>query len=343
MKISIIGASGYTGAELLRLLHSHPQAEIKYLSSETSAGEAVCSLYPHLSKIYKDNFVTMQTIKDKADESDVIFVALPHGHAMAIGKELENSKAKIIDLGADYRFSNPKTYEAWYKIAHAHQNSGAVYGLCELYADKIKNAKILANPGCYVTASILALYPLLKAGLIKSDSIIVDAASGTSGAGRALKLGSHFSEVFENFSAYGVAGHRHTPEIEEHLSLAAGREVTISFTPHLLPMVRGILATCYASLNDGVTAENIADAYGIYKENYFIRTLGVGALPATKNVRGSNFADIGWHIDKRTNRIIVLSAIDNLVKGASGQAVQNMNIMFGLDEKTGLDNVPLYP
>jgi len=343
MKISIIGASGYTGAELLRILHRHKQAEVKYLTSETNAGASVSSIYPHLAEIYKQNFVDMQTVKNDADSSDVIFVALPHGHAMALGKELAKSKARIIDLGADYRFADPAVYEAWYKLPHVHKDARAVYGLSELYADKIKKAKILANPGCYTTASILALTPLLKAGLVETENIIVDAASGVSGAGRALKLSSHFSEVYENFSAYGVTNHRHTPEIEEHLSAAAGKEIKISFTPHLAPIVRGILATCYANLKLGVKAEDVAAAYNIYKGKYFIRVLGPGGMPATKNVRGSNFIDIGWHIDKRLNRVVVLSAIDNLVKGASGQAVQNMNLMFGLDEKTGLDDVPLYP
>jgi len=343
LKISIIGASGYTGAELLRVLHHHKKAEIKYLTSETNAGASVSSIYPHLAEIYKQNFVDMKTVVKNADESDVIFVALPHGHAMSVGKELAKNKVKIIDLGADYRFADSAVYEAWYKIPHTHKDAGAIYGLPELYADKIKNAKILANPGCYTTASILALTPLLKAGLVQTENIIVDAASGVSGAGRALKLSSHFSEVYENFSAYGVTNHRHTPEIEEHLSAAAGTEIKISFTPHLAPIVRGILATCYANLKPNVKPEDIAAAYDIYKGKPFVRVLGLGASPATKNVRGSNYIDIGWHIDKRLNRVVVLSALDNLVKGASGQAVQNMNLMFGLDEKTGLDDVPLYP
>jgi N-acetyl-gamma-glutamyl-phosphate reductase len=285
----------------------------------------------------------MRRVIDEAAQSDVIFIALPHGHAMKVALELKNSKARIIDLGADYRFSDCKTYEQWYKIPHIHPISGAVYGLAEINKEKIKTAKIVANPGCYATASILALYPLLKAALIDSKSIIIDAASGVSGAGRTLKQGSHFAEVFENFSAYAVASHRHTPEIEEQLSLCAGQKITLNFTPHLLPAARGILATCYANVKDGVSERDIADAYEVYKGRRFIRLLGINGLPATKNARGSNYADIGWHIDKRTNRIIVLSAIDNLVKGASGQAVQNMNIMFGLNEETGLNDAPVYP
>ncbi|MDR1952707.1 MAG: N-acetyl-gamma-glutamyl-phosphate reductase [Elusimicrobiota bacterium] len=342
MKISIIGASGYTGAELLRLLHNHPQAEITYLSSQTNADSQLSLLYPHLLNLYKDKFVTMEQVLDNAKNCDIIFTALPHGHAMKIGKAIETFKTRMIDIGADYRLKDFKIYEEHYKVKHTHNLAKAVYGLSEIKYKEIKTAKIVANPGCYPTASILALYPLLKDGLIETNSIIIDAVSGTTGAGRALRLSSHFSEVFENFTAYGVTSHRHTPEIEEYLSEAAKEKIKIIFTPHLAPMARGILATCYAELKKNVSANDIENSFGMYKEKYFIRLLG-NVSPATKNTRGSNYADIGWFIDKRTNRIIVLSAIDNLVKGASGQAVENMNIMFGLDEKTGLDIAPIYP
>jgi N-acetyl-gamma-glutamyl-phosphate reductase len=342
MKISIIGASGYTGAELLRLLHNHPKAEILHLSSETNADIPISEIYPHLLNIYKEKFVSIKHIIDNAKDSDLIFTALPHGHAMEIGKSIEKLKTRMIDLGADYRFQDSGIYEQWYKVKHTHPNSGAVYGLSELNFEKIKTAKILANPGCYVTASILALHPLLKAGLIETDSIIVDAASGTTGAGRSPKLSNHFSEVFENFTAYGIASHRHTPEIEAYLSLSANEKINITFTPHLLPIARGILATCYAKAKKGISEQDLENAFSVYKDKQFIRLLG-NVSPAVKNTRGSNYADIGWFIDKRTNRILVLSALDNLVKGASGQAVQNMNIMFGFSENTGLDLVPVYP
>ena len=343
MKVSIVGATGYTGAELVRILSNHPQAELAYLTTESSAGEKLSRLYPHLAGHCDITLSTMAEIDKIARESDVIFVALPHGHAMKLGKQIAGASAKLIDLGADYRFKSPQVYEKWYKLPHVHPDSGAVYGLPELYRADVKNAKIVANPGCYTTASIMALYPLVKARLIDNASIIIDAKSGITGAGRALKLDSHFCEAGENFHAYSAVGHRHVPEIEQALCGCAGEEFTISFTPHLLPVSRGILATCYAKLNDGATPGKIAEAFGIYKGEFFVRLLGEGACPAIKNVRGSNFIDIGWHIDKRTGRVTVMSAIDNLVKGASGQAVQNMNILFGLDEKTGLTTLPSYP
>jgi N-acetyl-gamma-glutamyl-phosphate reductase len=342
MKVAIIGASGYTGAELLRLLHGHKQAEILFLTSQTNLDLSIASIYPHLLSIYENKFVAIKDVLDHAADVDVIFTALPHGHAMEIGKALSKFQTKLIDLGADYRFSDSDVYEKWYKVKHTHPNSGAVFGLCDIYKEQIKSAKIVANPGCYPTASILALHPLLKADLIETDSIIIDASSGTTGAGRGLKLSSHFSEVFENFTAYGVASHRHTPEIETYLSKSSGNQVTLTFTPHLLPIARGILATSYAKLKSGVSSEEIKKAYTLYKDRQFIRVLG-NVSPSTKNVRGSNYIDIGWFIDSRTNTIIVLSAIDNLIKGASGQAIQNMNIMFDLEENTGLDFVPIYP
>lgn len=341
IKIAIVGASGYTGAELLRILANHPQAQIVYLSSESKSGIPLSQIYPHLLSVYKDNFVPMQTVLDNAKDLDLVFTALPHGHSIKIAKAVLPF-ARMIDLGADYRFSDIKTYEAWYKVSHDHPGSGAVYGLCELYAPKIKQARLVANPGCYTTASILSLHPLLKAGLIETDSIVISAASGTTGAGRALKLSSHFSEVFENFSAYGVASHRHTPEIEEQLSISAGEKIALTFTPHLAPMARGILADCYGQAKSGVGYGDIKKAFEIYGDKPFIRLLG-NVSPSTKNTRGSNFVDLGYFLDERTGRVIVLAALDNLVKGASGQAVQNMNLMFGVDEQTGLGFAPIYP
>ena len=344
MKVSIIGATGYTGAELLRLLANHPEVEIAYITSESSTGAYIAENYPHLAKFYTQKLASMNDMDKITAESDVVFVGLPHGHAMKIGKALAGKKAKLIDLGADYRLEDIKVYEQWYKVEHTDPETKAVYGLCELYRDRIKSAAVVANPGCYVTASILALVPLLKNKLITSRGIVVDAKSGASGAGRSLALGMHFTELFGNFRPYGVATHRHTPEIEQIYSQFAGEPVVISFTPHLLPIDRGIVATCYADLAPGVDELAIEKAFAeMYGQEYFIRLLGKGKFPETKNVRGSNYVDIGWQLDPRTGKVIVMSALDNLVKGASGQAVQNMNIMFGLPENTGLRQLPLYP
>ncbi|WP_371365905.1 N-acetyl-gamma-glutamyl-phosphate reductase [Sporomusa rhizae] len=346
MKISIVGATGYTGAELLRILATHPEAEILYITSESQPGTAINEIYPHLTKFYTNKLVSMADLETIAAESQVIFIGLPHGHAMEVGRKATaiNPKVKIIDLGADYRFKNHAVYEQWYKLPHTHKEAQAIYGLTELNRTKVKEASIIGNPGCYTTASILALAPLVKEKLIDVTSIIIDAKSGVSGAGRGLNLGSHFTEVFENIKAYNVAGHRHTPEIESVLGELAGQELIINFTPHLIPVARGILSTCYAKLKDGVSAEAVDEAYNnLYGKEYFIRLLGRGGYPLTKNTRGTNFCDLGWHVDKRTGRVIAISAIDNLVKGASGQAVQNMNVMFNIEEKTGLNNAPLYP
>lgn len=344
MKVSIIGATGYTGEELLRILSGHPAAEIMHITSESQTGTQIENIYAHLNKFYDKKLDSLQQIEEIAQESDVLFIALPHGHAMEVGRKLANTDVKIIDLGADYRFYNTDVYEKWYKVPHTHKDAKPVYGLTELYRDKVKGAKLIGNPGCYTTASILALAPLVKNNLIDGNTIVVDAKSGVSGAGRGLGLGTHFTELFESVKAYNIGGHRHTPEIEQALTEIGGKDVVISFTPHLIPIARGILSTCYASIKDGVTAEQIDQAYeDLYGQEYFIRLLGRGGYPVTKNVRGSNFCDIGWHIDNRTKRVVAVSAIDNLVKGAAGQAIQNMNVMFGLDEKTGLTQAPLYP
>ena len=344
MKASVIGATGYAGVELLRLLDGHPEVELGVITSESSTGENIAAMYQHLAKRVSRELASMKEIEQIAADSDVIFIALPHGHAMKIGYQLHNSKVRIIDLGGDYRFKDHKVFEEWYKLKHEDPTSKAVYGLTELYREEVKEATILANPGCYTTCSILALVPLFKAGLIETKGVIVDAKSGTTGAGRSLKVGSLYCSVNENFHAYGVASHRHTPEIEQAYSAFAGEEVIIQFTPHLLPVDRGILSTCYANLKQGVTDAQVAKAYNeLYDEEFFIRVLGKGACPEIKNVRASNYVDIGWEIDRRTGRIIAMSAIDNLVKGAAGQAVQNMNVMFGIEETTGLRQLPIYP
>ena len=250
----------------------------------------------------------------------------------------------IIDLGADYRFADTSVYETWYHVPHTDPEAERVYGLAELYRDAIRGAHLIGNAGCYTTASILALTPLVQKHLVQTDSILVDAVSGVSGAGRTPKESTHFPEFYDSFTAYGAVSHRHTPEIEQALSEQAGEPITINFTPHLAPIARGILATCYARLADGVTEEDVDAAFAArYADEFFIRLLGRGAYPSTKYVRGTNYCDIAWHIDPRTHRVIVFSAIDNLVKGAAGQAIQNMNIALGLDERTGLELVPMYP
>lgn len=344
MKVSIIGATGYTGEELLRILSDHPEAEIVHVTSESQTGTDIENIYAHLTKFYHKKLDSLARLDEFAADSDVLFIGLPHGHAMEVGRKLAGSKVKIIDLGADYRFYDTNVYEKWYKVPHTHKEAKAVYGLTELYRDKVKTASLIGNPGCYTTASILALAPLVKNKLIEPKSIVVDAKSGVSGSGRGLGLGTHFTELFESMKAYNIGGHRHTPEIEQVLTEIGGEAALISFTPHLIPIARGILSTCYATMKEGVSTEAVDQAYqDMYASEYFIRLLGRGGYPATKNVRGSNFCDLGWHVDNRTNRIVAVSAIDNLVKGAAGQAIQNMNAMFGLEEKTGLTQAPLYP
>mgnify|MGYP000851474696 FL=1 len=344
MKVSIIGASGYAGEELIRLLHGHPHAEIVHLTSERHTGEKISKLYPHLTHIYDNILDSMEDVRRIAEDSDVLFIALPHGHAMKLVKAIAGLPVHIIDLGADYRFADTSVYESWYHVPHTDPEAERVYGLAELYRDAIRGAHLIGNAGCYTTASILALTPLVQKHLVQMDSILVDAVSGVSGAGRTPKESTHFPEFYDSFTAYGAVSHRHTPEIEQALSEQAGEPVTINFTPHLAPIARGILATCYARLADGVTEEDVDAAFAAqYADEFFIRLLGRGAYPSTKYVRGTNYCDIAWHIDPRTHRVIVFSAIDNLVKGAAGQAIHNMNIALGLDERTGLDLVPMYP
>ena len=344
LKVSIIGATGYAGAELLSILLRHPQVEITHITSESHTGKKISELYPHLNGICNLTLESMQDIQEIGMNSDFIFIALPHGHAMDVGKMLEVFPVRIIDLGADYRFDDTEIYEQWYGVKHTHKNAPRVYGLAEIYREDIRTAKIIGNAGCFTTASILALAPLVRHRLIDADSIIVDAKSGVSGAGRSPKLGNHFPELYDNFKAYNVAHHRHTPEIEQALSDIGGEPVTINFTPHLVPMSRGILATCYAKLKADVDEKILDDVFkNFYDGEKFIRLLGRNAYPETKFVRGSNYCDIAWHFDERTRRIIILSAIDNLVKGAAGQAVQNFNIAAGFDESTALDVIPFYP
>lgn len=345
IKAGIIGSTGYAGGELVRILTGHKDAEIKWYGSRSYIDKKYADVYRNMFEIV-DAVCMDDNMEELAEQVDVIFTATPQGLCASLVNEDILSKTKIVDLSADFRLKDVGVYEEWYKIEHKAPQfiEEAVYGLCEVNREEIKKARLVANPGCYTTCSILTAYPLAKEGLIDMDTLIIDAKSGTSGAGRGAKLPNLFCEVNENMKAYGVANHRHTPEIEEQLGYAAGRQVTLNFTPHLVPMNRGILATEYAKLKDGVTYEEVKAVYDeYYKEEKFIRVLDRGVYPETKWVEGSNYVDIGFEIDRRTGRIIMMGAIDNLVKGAAGQAVQNMNLMFGLKESEGLELVPMFP
>lgn len=345
IKVGIIGATGYAGGELVRILMGHKDAEIVWYGSRSYVDQKYADVYRNMFQIV-DAKCMDDNMDELAEQVDVIFTATPQGLCASLINEEILSKTKIIDLSADFRLKDVKVYEEWYKIEHKAPQyiDEAVYGLCEINRDKVKDARIVANPGCYTTCSILTCYPLVKEGLIDPNTIIVDAKSGTSGAGRGAKTANLFCEVNENMKAYGVATHRHTPEIEEQLGYAAGYPITINFTPHLVPMNRGILATAYASLKEGVTEEQIRAAYDKYYANEkFVRVLKPGVCPETRWVEGSNYVDVNFKVDPRTHRVIMMGAVDNLVKGAAGQAVQNMNLAFGLDESTGLNLVPMFP
>ena len=335
VKAAILGATGYAGAELVHILSGHPDTELVYLASHSYAGKKFSDIYPGMKGVC-DQELREDDIKKAAENADVIFLSLPAGLASGIVTDEILEKSAVIDLGADFRLHDKETYETWYKTEHhsPYLLEKAVYGLPEIHREAIKGKRLIANPGCYTTCSIMTLYPLVKAGLVKTDGIVIDAKSGTSGAGRGEKLGSLFCEVNESIKAYGVTTHRHTPEIEQELSEAAGKNIVLQFTPHLVPMNRGILSVCYAKLEKDVTEEDVRNAYSVYEGEPFVRLLDT--LPETRYVKGTNLVDISWRIDKRTGNIIAMGAIDNLVKGAAGQAVQNMNIVFGLEETEGL-------
>ena len=345
IKVGIIGATGYAGGELVRILMGHKEAEIVWYGSRSYIDQKYADVYRNMFQIV-DAKCMDDNIEALADQVDVIFTATPQGFLASVINENILGKTKIIDLSADFRIKDVKVYEKWYGIEHKSPQfiEEAVYGLCEVNRDKVKGARLIANPGCYTTCSILTAYPLAKEGIIDMRTLMVDAKSGTSGAGRGAKVPNLFCEVNENMKAYGVASHRHTPEIEEQLGYASGENVTISFTPHLVPMNRGILATEYATLKKDVTGEEVKAIYDkYYGDEKFVRVLGEGVCPETKWVEGSNYVDIGFKLDPRTNRIVMMGAIDNLVKGAAGQAVQNMNLLFGLPESEGLELVPMFP
>ncbi len=342
IKVGIIGSTGYAGAEIVKLIQNHPEAEVVWFGSKSFEGELFAKVYRNMFELVDEKCLG-DNIDELADKVDVIFTATPQGLCSKIINEDVLSKTKVIDLSADFRIKDVDVYEKWYGIKHESPEfiDEAVYGLCEINRDKTKDARLIANPGCYTTCSILSIYPLVKEGLIDPKSIIVDAKSGTTGAGRGAKVANLFCEVNENIKAYGVTTHRHTPEIEEQLSYAADEDVVINFTPHLVPMQRGILVTAYANLTKDVTYDEVKAVYDkYYKDEKFIRVLNKDLCPETRFVANSNYTDINFKIDERTGRIVMMGALDNLVKGAAGQAVQNMNIMFGLPEETGIDLVP---
>ena len=344
--IGIIGASGYGGVQLVRLLLEHPQVEIAYLGGDSSAGKQYGSIYPHLAH-YSELKVEKIDLDAIAERCDAVFLGLPNGLACDIAPVLIAKGCKVLDLSADYRFNNLDTYTDWYKKERTDQDTAksAVYGLPELHREQIEQSQLIGCPGCYPTASLLALAPLLKQGLIDPSTAIIDAKSGTSGGGRQGKINMLLAEADNSLGAYGVASHRHTPEIEQICSSLARQEVTVQFTPHLIPMVRGILATVYATLRDpGLVREYLITIYSaFYRSSPFVKVLANGVYPQTKWACGTNLAYIGIQVDARTGRVIVLSAIDNLIKGQTGQAVQCLNIMMGWDESLGLPKLSFYP
>lgn len=345
IKVGIIGSTGYAGGELVRILAAHKDAEIVWYGSRSYIDKKYAEVYQNMFQIV-DAVCMDDNMEELAGQVDVIFTATPQGLCASLVNETILSKVKIIDLSADFRIKEVDTYEKWYGLVHKSPQfiEEAVYGLCEINREDIKKARLIANPGCYTTCSILTAYPLAKEGLIDMSTLIIDAKSGASGAGRGAKLPNLYCEVNENIKAYGVATHRHTPEIEEQLGYAAGKEVMINFTPHLVPMNRGILVTEYAKLTKKVTWEEVRAIYDkYYAHEKFIRVLDKDTCPETKWVEGSNYVDINFKIDERTGRIIMMGAMDNLVKGAAGQAVQNMNLLFGVPETEGLELVPMFP
>lgn len=344
VKVAVMGASGYTGVELLRLLAGHPQVEVTCVTARQNAGEPVAALFPSLRGRF-DLVCEAAAPEAVAARAELIFTALPHQTAQEVIPPLLQAGRRVIDLSADYRLRQAAVYEAWYgRHSSPHLLAEAAYGLPELFRERIRGSRLVANPGCYPTSAALALAPLLKHGLVDPASLVIDSKSGTSGAGRSAKVDSLFCEVNEGFKAYGVGNHRHTPEIEQTLGELAGHEVTVTFTPHLLPVNRGILSTCYASLRQPTDTGRLLELYReFYRGEPFVRVHPEGSLPNVAHVRGSNFCDLGVIADPRTGRVIAIAAIDNLVKGAAGQAVQNFNLLCGFDETTGLEGLPLFP
>ena len=345
LKVAVAGASGYTGGELLRLLSLHPHVQVVAVTSEKSSGRPVAEIFPNLKGFFN---LTLQPLapQELAEKADLIFTALPHGTSIGSVSEIVKAGKRVVDLSADFRLRDPSLYQEWYGIEHTDKGllEKAVYGLPELYREQIRGAVLVANPGCYPTASILALSPLLKSRLILHERIYIDAKSAVSGAGRVPSLPYHFPEAHEGLEAYKVGTHRHIPEIEQVLSDISGEGITVSFVPHLIPVNRGLLCTVYAPLASSIEVDGVITVYKkFYGNEPFVRVLDTGQQPNIRNVRGANFCDIGIAIDRRNRCIIVTSAIDNLVKGAAGEAIQNMNIMMGFEETTGLMQPGMFP
>ncbi|MBI5189321.1 MAG: N-acetyl-gamma-glutamyl-phosphate reductase [Nitrospirae bacterium] len=345
IRVAVVGSSGYAGGELLRILLGHKEVQVTAVTSEKSAGQHIAFLFPHLGRLCN---LTLEKLDptELANKADLVFLAVPHKEAFTVAAKFVGVGVRVVDLSADLRFRDTRLYEEWYEVEHEQPGLAhmAVYGLTELYRDEIKRARAVGNPGCYPTGALLALAPLVKEGLVELDSIIVDSKSGVSGAGRTPGLTYHYPEANEGMMAYKIGTHRHTPEIEQELTNLAGSAVVVSFTPHLTPMNRGILTTAYAKLKEYKGPETLRKMYAkFYKDAFFVRVMGKGAYPNVNAVRGSNFCDIGLYSDLRTGRVVVTSAIDNLVKGAAGQAVQNMNVMCGFDETEGLKHLGMFP
>ncbi len=340
IKAGIIGATGYAGAELVRILLGHPNVKIEALSSVSFEGKSFAEIYPNFSQICDD---TLVSVEQAIDRCDVLFAAVPHGVSQELAKQCDQKGKAFIDIGADFRLDDPQEYEHWYGCTYQYPqlHQKAVYGLCEIFREQICQTRLIGNPGCYPTSISLGLYPALKGKWISPQTIIIDAKSGTTGAGRKLAQNTHFPDCNEAFAPYNIGKHRHTPEIEQTLSKIYGQPIQVTFVPHLLPVNRGIVSTIYASMEEGATLKKIHQAYvQAYQNEKFVRVKPLGEVANLKYVRMSNYCDISLHADEHTNRLIIVAAIDNLVKGAAGQAVQNMNLIFGLPEETGLHFVP---
>jgi N-acetyl-gamma-glutamyl-phosphate reductase len=345
IKIAIAGATGYTGSELLRLLYHHPETDVIKITSEQNAGSPLSSVFPQFGDLFNLTYEPLNP-ESLAHHADLVFLALPHTLSMKAVSGLITHGIPLIDLSADFRLNNPALYKTWYNVEHTSPDllGQSVYGLTELNRDAVARTKLLANPGCYPTCALLGLAPLLKEKVIQLENIVVDAKSGVTGAGKTHRSHLHFPEANEALMAYRVGDHPHTPEIEQEISRLAGREVKINFTPHLVPMNRGILCTSYGLLKKKCSTKELVGNYkAFYKDEPFVRILPAGSLPNTRDVRGTNRCDIGIKADDRTGKVIVISVIDNLVKGAAGQAIQNMNLMMGIEESTGLNLPPLVP
>ena len=345
IKAGILGATGYAGQELVRILYHHPEVEIKVLSSNNHNNQVYSSIYENFYNICEMKCEESE-LETLTSQLDILFLSLPHGVTSKLLTDSILQNVKVIDLSADFRLKSLETYEKWYKIKHQNKDlmNQVIYGLSEWKREEISNSRLIANPGCYPTCTLLCLLPLVKEGILEENSIIIDAKSGVTGAGRFLNLTTHFSECNESIKAYNVNIHRHTPEIEQQLSELHGNDISVTFTPHLIPMNRGILCTCYGNLKKSYTYDEIRNIYEkYYRKEFFIRLTNKGVFPETKWVKGSNYCDIGFTLHNGGGKIIVIGAIDNLIKGAAGQAVQNMNLMFDSEENTGLKSIPMFP